>query len=56
MKLNDKQLEQVQKACSEIEYGSVTIKMNATSNYVDIIIEKQVRVKSEEPVTKFNKG
>lgn len=56
MKLTEEQLRQVQKACEEIEFGSVTIKMNATSKFVDIIIEKQVRIENQPLVKKFNNG
>lgn len=47
MKLSSYQLSEIQKACESIEYGSVTIKMNATLDHIDVVIDKQVRLKSE---------
>ena len=46
MKLTSEQIDQIKKACEDVEFGSVTIKMNATSNFVDLVIEKQVRIKN----------
>lgn len=47
MKLSEYQLIEIKKACESIEYGSVTIKMNATMDHIDLVIDKQVRLKSE---------
>lgn len=47
MKLNDYQIEEIKKACESVEYGSVTIKMNPTLDHIDLVIDKQVRLKSE---------
>ena len=47
MKLTEKQLEQICRACESVEYGSVTIKMNATAKFVDIVIENQIRLQNE---------
>lgn len=47
MKLNDYQINEIKKACEEIEYGSVTIKMNPTLGHIDLIVDKQIRLKSE---------
>lgn len=47
MKLSEKQLEQICRACESVEYGSVTIKMNATAKFVDVVIENQIRLQNE---------
>ena len=47
MKLNSEQIERIKTACEEVDFGSVTIKMNATAKYIDLVIEKQVRLNSE---------
>lgn len=54
MKLNDYQISEIKKACESVEYGFVTIKMNPTLNHIDLVIEKQVRLKAEptKPSTK----
>ena len=49
MKLTNEQINQITKACEDVEFGSVTIKMNATSNFVDLVVEKQIRIKNEIP-------
>lgn len=46
MKLTNEQINQITKACEDVEFGSVTIKMNATSNFVDLVVEKQIRIKN----------
>lgn len=47
MKLNDYQIDEIKKACESVEYGSVTIKMNPTLDHIDLVIDKQIRLKSE---------
>lgn len=47
MKLNDYQLSEIKKACESVEYGSVTIKMNPTLGHIDLVIDKQIRLKAE---------
>lgn len=47
MRLNDYQITEIKKACESVEYGSVTIKMNPTLDHIDLVIDKQVRLKSE---------
>ena len=47
MRLNSEQLDMVKKACDEVEYGSVTIKMNATAKHIDLVVEKQIRMSNE---------
>ena len=49
MKLSNEQIDQIKKACEDVEFGSVTIKMNATSNFVDLVVEKQIRIKNNIP-------
>ena len=43
MELTDKQLEKVREAARTIEYGSVTINISATSNKLDLSIQKRIR-------------
>ena len=47
MKLNDYQINEIKKACESVEYGSVTIKMNPTLDHIDLVVDKQIRLKSE---------
>lgn len=47
MLLNDKQIKAIQNACSEVDYGSITIKMNKEAKFIDIVIEKQIRLQKE---------
>lgn len=47
MKLSDYQLNEIKKACESVEYGSVTIKMNPTLDHIDLLVDKQIRLKSE---------
>ena len=47
MKLNDYQMSEIKKACESVEYGSVTIKMNPTLGHIDLVIDKQIRLKAE---------
>ena len=47
MKLSDYQINEIKKACESVEYGSVTIKMNPTLEHIDLVIDKQIRLKSE---------
>lgn len=44
MKLTTEQIDQIKKACEDMEYGSVTIKINATAKFVDLVVEKQIRI------------
>ena len=44
MKLTIEQIDQIKKACEDVEFGSVTIKMNATARFLDLVIEKQIRI------------
>ena len=54
MKLNEYQLNEIRKACESVEYGSVTIKMNPTFDHIDLVVDRQIRLKSEptKPVVK----
>lgn len=47
MLLNEKQINAIQNACSEVDYGSVTIKMNKEAKFIDIVVEKQIRLQKE---------
>jgi hypothetical protein len=47
MKLSDYQINEIKKACESVEYGSVTIKMNPTLEHIDLIVDRQIRLKSE---------
>lgn len=47
MKLNDYQMNEIKKACEGVEYGSVTIKMNPTLDHIDLVVDKQIRLKAE---------
>lgn len=50
MKLNEQQLNEIKKACEDINFGTVTIKLNKTLKFVDIVLEKQVRLQNEPTV------
>lgn len=50
MKLNEQQLNEIKKACEDIDFGTVTIKLNKTLKFVDIVLEKQVRLQNEPTV------
>ena len=47
MKLNDSQLTKIKEACETVAYGSVTIKLNKTLKFVDIVVERQIRLQNE---------
>ena len=47
MKLNEYQINEIKKACESVEYGSVTIRMNPTLDHIDLIVDKQIRLKAE---------
>lgn len=51
MKLSEYQIEEIKKACECVEYGSVTIKMNPTLDHIDLVIDRQIRLKSEPTKT-----
>lgn len=55
MKLNDKQLELISRACESVDYGSVTIKMNKTNKFIDVVIENQIRMENESTVKQIDK-
>lgn len=50
MKLNEKQLTKIKEACETVDYGSVTIKLNKTLKFVDIVVEHQIRLQNEPTV------
>ena len=43
MELTDKQLEKVREAARAVGYGSVTINISASSNKLDLNIQRRVR-------------
>ena len=47
MRLNEYQMNEIRKACETVEYGSVTIKMNPTLDHIDLVVDKQIRLKAE---------
>ena len=47
MKLSEFHIEEIKKACEGVEYGSVTIKMNPTLGFIDLVVDKQIRLKAE---------
>lgn len=51
MKLNDLQLTKIKEACETVDYGSVTIKLNKTLKFVDIVVEQQIRLQNEPTVS-----
>ena len=53
MKLSDYHIQEIKKACESVDYGSVTIKMNPTLGYIDLVVDKQVRLKSEPTKPSF---
>lgn len=44
MKLNQKQIDKLNDLLANLEYGSVTIKVNAAANYVDFEVNKRIRI------------
>ncbi len=40
-------MNEIKKACESIDYGSVTIKLNKTLKFVDIVVEQQIRLQNE---------
>ena len=51
MKLNNSQLTKIKEACETVDYGSVTIKLNKTLKFVDIVVERQIRLQNEPTVS-----
>ena len=51
MKLNDSQLTKIKEACETVDYGSITIKLNKTLKFVDIVVEHQIRLQNEPTVS-----
>ncbi|MCL2008549.1 MAG: hypothetical protein FWG77_10750 [Treponema sp.] len=48
MELSDRQLEEIRKAARKIDYGSVTINISATSNKLDLSINKRIRFEEDK--------
>ena len=55
MKLNDSQLTKIKEACETVDYGSVTIKLNKTLKFVDIVVEQQIRLQNEPTASNATK-
>ena len=51
MILTDDHLEKIKEAAKEVEYGSVTINISATSTKLDLSINSRLRFESEEEGT-----
>lgn len=47
MELTDKHLEIIRETAREVDFGSVTININANSGKLDLSIQKRVRVDDE---------
>jgi hypothetical protein len=47
MELTEKHIEKIKEAAKEIDYGSVTIKIRATSDVLDIDVTKCLRMEKE---------
>ena len=52
MELSDKHIEAIKAAARGIDYGSITIHILETSDYVDIVVRQRVRISGEEPKKK----
>ena len=50
MRIQTKDLEAIRTAALPVEYGSITIKI-ATDNYLDIIVEKRLRLSKKTEKT-----
>lgn len=51
MKLTETQLNEIKKACEQIDYGAVTVKLNKELKFVDIVAENRIRLQSEPTAT-----
>jgi hypothetical protein len=47
MDLNNEQLEAIREAARTVEYGSVTVHVSETANYLTLEILRRVRIESE---------
>lgn len=50
MKLTKEQIGSIITACEKVDYGAVTIKLNKTAKFIDVVVENQVRLYSEPTV------
>jgi hypothetical protein len=48
MELTNEQLEAIREAARTVEYGSVTIHISATSNHLDLKVQRRVRIDNEQ--------
>jgi hypothetical protein len=46
MELTNEQLEAIREAARTVEYGSVTVHISATSNHLDLEVQRRVRIES----------
>jgi hypothetical protein len=53
MELTNEQLEAIREAARTVEYGSVTIHISATSNHLDLEVQRRVRIDNEQTNKKF---
>ncbi|MDR1318961.1 MAG: hypothetical protein LBJ90_04990 [Treponema sp.] len=56
MILTAKHLERIRKNAEKIDYGKITIMINGTGKYIDIITERRERVENEGPMENENSG
>jgi hypothetical protein len=48
MELTKEYLEAIKEAAKTVEYGSVTIHISATSNHLDLEVQRRVRIDNEQ--------
>jgi hypothetical protein len=48
MELTNEQLEAIREAARTVEYGSVTIHISATSNHLDLEVQRRIRIDNEQ--------
>jgi hypothetical protein len=48
MELTNEHLEAIREAAKTVEYGSVTIHISATSNHLDLEVQRRVRIDNEQ--------
>jgi hypothetical protein len=46
MELTNEQLEAIREATKTVEYGSVTVHISATSEHLDLEVQRRVRIES----------
>jgi hypothetical protein len=48
MELTKEHLEAIKEAAKTVEYGSITIHISATSNHLDLEVQRRVRIDNEQ--------